>query len=72
MENRRKIYIILGILVAIIPLLGFPNSFRTLILVFLGLLIAGGAFFSGRMTFTTSMSGKDKKEVVTKTKEDLV
>lgn len=72
MKNRRKVYITLGILVAVVPLLGFPNSFRTILLVFLGLLIAGMTYFNGRTVFTTSVKEKTKKEAVIEIKKGSV
>jgi len=65
--KRRKIYIILGLLVAIVPLLGFPSFVRTSLLVIAGLLIIVLAFTQRKRT---TKEKRENKQVVNEIREE--
>jgi len=47
-EKTKKTFIILGIIIAIVPFLGIPYSWKTFLFVVIGLGIAITAFFIGK------------------------
>ncbi|MEK7551794.1 MAG: hypothetical protein AAB534_00040 [Patescibacteria group bacterium] len=53
---KNNFIIILGIIVAILPFLGFPQKFKTLLFVLFGLLISLLAYHIGRAI--TTVGGK--------------
>jgi len=57
-------YIILGIFVVLIPLLGLPNLLRTILLVLAGGLISVTAFFNKKMVQGISNNKKEAKDIV--------
>lgn len=48
MQRKRKLFMILGIILAIVPLLSIPVGFKYFFVMVLGLWIAGSAFLSDR------------------------
>ncbi len=49
MKKQSKILIVLGLLVAVLPTLGFPGDIESSIIVMLGLLIAVGVYVLEKM-----------------------
>jgi len=64
--KHTKTIIALGIVVALLPFLGFPSSWKTVILAFLGLTIATLSFrllsFSSRENASASTSVEDSNQ----------
>jgi len=63
MQKKRKLFITLGIIIAVIPLLGIPISWKYAASFILGIWVAGGAFLADR-SISSVLGFSEKIKVV--------
>lgn len=70
MSKRAKITIILGILTALMPIIGLPGKIESIIVILLGIAIAGFMYFAEKRVSTCKDCNDKKSEAFQENTED--